>query len=432
MKDREILHIDMDAFFAAVEQKTLPFLRGKPIAVCGNPAGRTVVSSASYEAKALGVKSGMNLHDARECCPDLILVPLNPAKYSDTSERVINILTQFTDLVEVFSIDEAFLDVTDTVQLFGTSEDIARQIKADIYEDSGLTCSIGIAPTKLLAKLASEKSKPDGLFRIKREEIPAVLENLPVTDLCGIGKKMGQQLKELGITTCGELARCSTDILIQHFGKNGIKLKSMGLGLDPVRNTPNLIEFTSANKELQNHHNISNRVNPSPVSSAIDGFKTDAKSIGHSCTMDSDTNDMTIIRQLLWELAEQVARRLRQGEYQGRTVTLVLRYDDFTTHSSQKSVNEYIDNGSRIYEIGYRLFKQLYQSPRKVRLLGVSVSNLMKGITQLSFLNQETKDPTLALDRLNDKHGEFTVRRSVLDDLPVGPRVISPSWKPKE
>ena len=159
-------------------------------------------------------------------------------------------------------------------------------------------------------------------------------------------------------------------------------------------------------------------------------FKCDAKSVGHSCTMDSDTNDLAVIKHLLWELSEQVARRLRRDNYQGKTVTLVLRYADFTTFSSQKSIKEFIDDGSRIYEIGFDLFRNLYQPPRKVRLLGVSVSNLIKGITQLSLLNQDAKNPVAALDKLNDKHGEFIVRRSVLADSLGGPRVISPSWKP--
>jgi DNA polymerase IV len=398
-RGKEILHLDMDAFFASVEQRTFPFLRDKPIAVCGDPDGRSVVSSASYPAKALGVKSGMNLYEARQRCPDILFVPLNPAKYSDTAERIINILIQFTDLVEVFSIDEAFLDVTDTVHLFGSSEAIARQIKDEIYREMGLTGSIGIAPNKLLAKYASDQCKPNGLLRIKPEEIPKLLEDVPATELCGIGKKTAERLNKLGITTCGDLAKCSINILVQHFGKNGIRLKDMGLGFDP-----------------------------SPVLPYW--FKCDAKSVGHSCTMDSDTNDPAVIKHLLWELSEQVARRLRRDNYQGKTVTLVLRYADFTTFSSQKSVKEFINEGNRIYEIGFDLFRNLYQPPRKVRLLGVSVSNLIKGITQLSLLDQAAKDTLPALDKLNDKHGEFVVRRSVLADSPAGPRVISPSWKP--
>ncbi len=263
MKDREILHIDMDAFFASVEQRTFPFLRNKPIAVCGSPAGRSVVASASYEAKARGVKSGMNLSAAKKCCPDLLLVQCNPAKYNDTAERIISILIQFTDLVEVFSIDEAFLDVTYTLHLFGSSEAIARQIKEAIYQELGLTCSIGIAPNKLLAKYASDHCKPNGLLRINSADIPKLLEHLPVTKLCGIGERLALRLRQLGITTCGDLAKCPTAILVQHFGQNGIKLKNMGLGYDP-----------------------------SPVRSVANGFKSTAKSVGHSRTLDSDTNDL--------------------------------------------------------------------------------------------------------------------------------------------
>jgi len=396
VRDRVILHLDMDAFFASVEQKTFPFLRGKPIGVCGE--GRTVIASASYEAKAFGVKSGMNLSEAKKCCPNLILVSLNPAKYIDTAQRVIGILLQFTDLVEVFSIDEAFLDVTNTAHLFEGAEAIAHKIKDEINKELGLTCSIGIAPNKLLAKYASDQCKPNGILRIKREDIPELLKDLPVNKLCGIGERLALRLKELGILTLGDLAKCPIEILLKNFGKNGIRLKNMGMGFDP-----------------------------SPVLPYWQ--KSAAKSIGHSCTLDSDTSDLTIIKHLLWQLSEQVARRLRQGGYQGKTVTLLLRYSDFTTLSRQKSIKEFIDDGRRIYEISFKLFKYLYQPPRKIRLLGVVVSNLIKGIQQLSLLDQGL--PIETLDNLNDRYGEFTIRRSILstNELSTESKVIAPSWR---
>lgn len=394
MKDREILHLDMDAFFASVEQKTFPFLRGKPIGVCGE--GRTVIASASYEAKACGVKSGMNLYEAKRCCPNLVLVPLNPAKYIDTAKRIISILLQFTDLVEIFSIDEAFLDVTNTAHLFGGAEAIAYKLKDEIGKELGLTCSIGIAPNKLLAKYASDQCKPNGLLRIKKEAIQNLLNDLPVNKLCGIGERLTLRLKQLGILTCSDLANCPIKILLKNFGKNGIRLKNMGMGFDP-----------------------------SPVLSYWQ--KSDAKSIGHSCTLDSDTSDLMVLRHLLWRLSEQVARRLRQGGYQGRTVTLVLRYSDFTTLSRQKSIKEFIDDGRRIYGVSFKLFNYLYQPPRKVRLLGIAVSNLIKGIQQLSLI--EPKLPIKTLDNLNDRHGEFTVRRSILSTMSSEPKVIAPSWR---
>lgn len=401
-KHREILHIDMDAFFASVEQQTFPFLRGKPIAVCGNPEGRSVIASASYEAKVCGVKSGMNLYQAKQLCPELLLVPLNPAKYVDTAKRIINILIQFTDLVEVFSIDEAFLDVTNTNHLFGGSENLALQIKAAIYQELGLTCSIGIAHNKLLAKYASDQCKPNGLVRIRSDAVPKLLEKLPVTELCGIGERLALRLKELGIITAGDLAKCPTQILIQHFGKDGIKLKNMGLGFDP-----------------------------SPVRPYW--FSSDAKSVGNSCTMEKDTSDLKVIKDLLWKLSLKVGRRLRQNKYQGRTITLVLRYDDFTTRSIQKSVKEFIADSHKIFKLSFSLFQQLYQPERKVRLLGVSVSNLIKRMTQLTFAwsDQEENRTDSVLDQLDDKYGEFVVRWGVLSDLPKEAKVIAPSWRPK-
>lgn len=389
-----ILHIDMDAFFASVEQKTFPFLRNKPIGVCGNPRGRSVIASASYEAKRLGVKSGMMQKESKRLCPEIIFVPINPAKYEDTACRIIAIFKEFTDLVEVFSIDEAFLDVTNTSHLFGGPERIGKLIKENIYKEFGLTCSVGIAPNKLLAKFASGKNKPDGLLRIKEEEIPKILEDLPVQELCGIGPKITERLVKLGIKTCGELGRTPTNILVANFGIIGNKLKNMGLGIDD--------SFVSAYW--------------------YDPF---AKSIGHSLTLDYDTDDLNLIKKYLLALSEQVGRRLRRDNYQGRTITIVLRYADFTTFSKQKSLRVHLDDGYRIYQVGYKLFIRLYRPSQKIRLLGIRVSNLVKGIDQLPF-NYCSLTP--ALDILNDRYGEWTIGRGTAMNLKTGPRVISPSW----
>ena len=182
-----VLHVDINAFFAAVEQQCHPTLRGKPIFICGNPKTRTVVAACSYEAKAFGVKSGMSVGEALQLCPHAILVEGNPSKYIHTAIRIFAIIKEYSPQMEIFSIDEAFLDVTNTQHLFGGPVEIAKAIKRRIKEEFGLTCSIGIAPNKLLAKLASDMQKPDGLVEIKPDDVEATLRDLPVSELCGIG-----------------------------------------------------------------------------------------------------------------------------------------------------------------------------------------------------------------------------------------------------
>ncbi len=401
MAERIVLHIDMDAFFASVEQQVFPFLRGKPIGVCGDPNGRTVIAAASYEAKRRGVKTAMTIPEARRLCPEIILVSGNPARYVDTSTRILAYYTTFTDLVEVFSIDEAFLDVTQTAHLFGGPEAIGRQIKVWLKEHFGLTCSIGIAPNKLIAKLISDMHKPDGLTIIRQEEIPGLLEKLPVENLCGIGAKTKAKLNQLGIRTCGELGRFPEKTLVSIFGIIGTQLKHIGQG-------------RSDSPVLPYYHEPA------------------TKSMGHSLTLSQDTRDPALIRRHLLQLSEQVGRRLRRDGYAGRTVSLLLRYADFSTFTKQHSLRNYLADGHRIYQIGLRLFNELYQPPRFIRLLGISVSNLVRNLRQQAmFENQPAESLFTAVDSLNDKYREFAVARASLSEQISGPRVISPSWRPR-
>jgi len=398
--ERVVMHVDMDAFFASVEQQTFPFLRGKPTGVCGDPDGRTVIAAASYEAKRRGVKTAMTIPEARRLCPEIILVSGDPDKYVDTSTRILAFYATFTDLIEVFSIDEAFLDVTQTAHLFHGPEEIARSIKAYIKEHFGLTCSVGIAPNKLLAKLSGEMHKPNGLTTVRKCEVAALMENILVQELCGIGPKTQEKLNRLGIRTCGELGRYPEKQLTGIFGINGSHLKRMGQGL-----------------------------NANPVLPYVHEPAT--KSIGHSFTLAKDTRDLGEIRRHLLQLSEQVGRRLRHDSFAGRTVSLVLRYADFSTFIKQHSLKNYIDDGLRIHQIGMKLFKELYQPPRLVRLLGISVSGLVRDLKQTTvFENSRAGSLFDTLDTVNDKYGEFSVARARLQERTPGPRVISPSWRP--
>jgi DNA polymerase-4 len=394
--ERIVLHVDMDAFFASVEQQTLPFLRGRPIGVCGDPDGRTVIAAASYEAKRRGVKTAMTIPEARELCPEIILVSGDPAKYVDTSTRVLAYYTTFTDLVEVFSIDEVFLDVTNSTHLFGGPGEIARRIKQWLRDQFGLTCSIGIAPNKLVGEL----HKPDGLTVVHPSEVAALLERLPVKELCGIGPSTSRKLATMGIHTCGELGRHDEKELVAAFGINGTRFKHMGQG----RNDSPVLPY---------HH------------------EPETKSMGHSLTLDKDTRDMAVVQRHLLQLSEQVGRRLRHDNFAGRTVALVLRYSDFSTFVKQHSLKTYIDDGHRIYQAGMKLFGELYQPPRFIRLLGISVSNLVRDLKQATtFADPRSGSLFAGIDDINDKFGEFSVARAKLQERTPGPRVIPPSWRP--
>ena len=397
-KERIILHIDMNAYFASVEQKANPHLRGKPIAVCGDPTSRTAVAAASYEAKAFGVKAGMPLPEAKRKCPHLLLIQGNPEKYYTTTVRIVEILESFTPQVELFSVDEAFLDLTGLDQLLGTPHEIALSLKRRIREEIGLKCSIGIAPNKLLAKLASDMEKPDGLVIIRPEEVASLLEELPITDLCGIGDHMKIHLNGLGIFTCGQLGRFPEERLVKHFGVIGRHLHSMGLGIDD-----------------------------SPVH--ITDYEEPIKSVGHSHTMRKDTHDIVEVKRILLRLSEMVGRRLRQNGSAGRTVSLVIRYADFSTHSKQKTLGYFVDEGKTIFQAAVLLLPS-FDIERGVRLVGVSVSSLVRN-HQTSLLDDETHSGrvTDVMDQLNDRFGECTVTWASILKREEKQKVIAPGTR---
>jgi DNA polymerase-4 len=397
---RIILHIDMNAFFASVEQQSNPELRGKPIAVIG-AAKRTVITTCSYEARAFGVKTGMNSWEARKKCPQLIFVVGNNRKYTYTSAQIFAIMRQYTPLVEVFSIDEAFLDVSGCLSLFGSAEAIAHLIKERIKQEFGLTCSIGIAPNKLLAKLASDMQKPDGLTVIHSEQVSQILERVPIKDLCGIGAKMQQHLGKFGINTCGELGRFPVDILQKHFGVTGQRLHDMALGIDS-----------------------------SPV--VPDEEAEEVKSVGHSTTLDRDIIERSEILIYLLQLSEMVGRRARKYQVGGKTITLTVRYADFTTFSRQESRASHTNNSEEIYHAAVKILDKV-ELTQPVRLLGVKISSLSQHTEQLPLFPGDLKKAKLAnaMDDVNNKFGDFSVTFGSLLGKDGGSKVISPAWRPE-
>jgi DNA polymerase IV len=399
---RTILHIDMNAFFASVEQRADPALRGRAMAVIGSEH-RGVVLSPSYEARAFGVKTGMTYGEAKTACPGLVFVPADPSKYSRACKELLAIWKDFTPLVELFSIDEAFLDVTGCERLLGDPVQIAICIKERIWQEKGLTCSIGIGPNKLLAKLGSDMKKPDGLVLISPEDVREVLEDLPANELCGIGPSLTHQLAAMGIRTCGELGRAPLAKLTARFGIAGERLRDMGLGIDD-----------------------------DAVVSLVEQQEEESKSVGHSMTLNEDCADIPMIERHILQLSEKVGRRLRRGSYHGRTVSLTLRYSDFRTFTRQKKLDHPVNHGLDIYSSAREILRGL-RLDLPVRLVGVSVSGLEKNASQMFLFENERKRKFLAdaMDDLNDRFGDFTVTWGTLVDRYRHERIISPAWRPE-
>ena len=377
--EKVILHVDMDAYFASVEERCNPFLKGKPVIVSGDPDTRTTVATANYRAREYGIKSGMPLRKALRLCPDAEIVVGDSAKYLSTTSRLLEIFREFTPWVECYSIDEAFLDVTETAELNGGEVETAKKIKERIKSELGLTCSVGIAPNKLLAKLASDRMKPDGLTRIKAEEVPELFKDMPVEKLWGIGDKLALKLNSLGIRTCRELGDYPEEKLIDIFGIQGHILHCMGRG------------------EYSSHVSLFSE-------------EPECKSMGHSYTLFRDTSNPLLVKATLYRLCEQVGRRLRKDEYRGRTITLIVRLSDFETLARQKSIQNHTDDGGTIYNVALSIM-ETFRVKKPVRLVGVSVSSLVKGEKQLPLFERDRKRERLlsATDRINDKFGEFTV-----------------------
>ena len=398
---KTIMHVDMNAFFAAVEQQSNPALRGRPMAVTGSEQ-RSIILTASYEARAFGVKTGMTRYEACQCCPQLILVPASNGLYTHVSTQIMTLLRDYTPLVEIFSIDEAFLDLSGSLTLFGGAERIAYLIKSRVKARFGITCSIGIAPNKLLAKLASEQKKPDGLTIFQPDEIAGLLEKMPIQELCGIGRRLARQLQGLGIFTCGQLGRFPLAVLRRKYGVIGDKLHAMARGID------------------------SSPVVPEEESAPI-------KSVGHSRTLHDDLVDRQAICAFLLQLAEMVGRRARRYQVSGRVVTLTLRYADFTTFSRQQEQADYLAGSEAIYHASVRILDSLALE-QPVRLLGIRLSSLRFRTGQLPLFPGERRQylVTEARDCVNDRYGDFTVMfASLLEQQGKGSHVISPAWRPQ-
>jgi len=392
-----ILCIDMDAFFASVEQQSNPKLRGKPVAVIGS-GKRTVITTRSYEARKYGVKTGMNVYETKKLCPHIIFVVGNNEKYTHTCKELQKIYLQFTPDVEVYSIDEAFLDITTTHHLFGGPEAIGHSIKTQIKTQFGINCTVGIAPNILMAKLASDLAKPDGMMWITPEKAASVLEDLPVKELWGIGSGLTERLEAMGIRTCGQLGRAPASLLRNKFGIIGEHLKAMGMGL--------------CNRPLYVR-------------------EEDPKSIGHSMTFPKDLSQRREIEVEILKLSEMIGRRARRYGFIGRKVSLTVRYPDFETFSKQTTLPDYTNHTHEIYKNAISILESI-RLKNSVRLLGVSLSNLVKDCNQMLLFEESRREKALlqAVDAVNDKYGDFKLVWASYLKQTEPPRVISPAWKP--
>jgi DNA polymerase-4 len=379
--DRTIMHVDMDAFYASIEQRDDPSLLGKPVIVGGVTGQRGVVSAASYEARRFGVRSAMPVSRARRLCPEGVFLSGDMKKYAGVSKQLRAILASYTPLVEPLSLDEAFLDVTASLQLWGTAEKIGREIKQRVREELNLTASVGIAPNKFLAKMASDHSKPDGLLIIKPGEEEEFLRDLPVREIFGVGKVTARRMTEQGIHTIGHLAERSRERLRQVFGKQGERLYELARGID--------------NGEVV--------------------ADTEAKSISHETTFDVDVGDEKKLRRTIGLLADRVSARLRQEELAASTIGVKVRLADFTTLTREKSLKEPVDADNEIVTIAWSLFQATPLGGQKIRLLGVSASGLDRASDQMSLFqdkSEKNRKTMRAVDNIRRKFGTAAIGRA--------------------
>jgi DNA polymerase-4 len=385
---RTILHVDMDAFFAAVEQRDHPEWRGKAVIVGADPKGgkgRGIVATCSYEARKFGVHSAQPISQAWRLCPQAIYARPDMARYAAASERIMTIFLEFTDLVEQISVDEAFLDVTGSHRLFGTGREIAKKIKLRIHEDQRLTASVGVAGNKFVAKVASDLEKPNGLVEVEPGMEREFLRDLPLRRLWGVGARTEALLLEQGISRIGHLLEIGSAELARRVGPGHAEhLCQLARGIDDRHVSPE------------------------------EGYK----SIGHETTFEVDTVDPGLLHDTVLALSERVAQRLRSNLVLARTITLKFREADFSTYTRRVTLGDAVDTADRIFPVAHRLLQSLARKGVAVRLVGVYGSNLVSEKEgQLSlFASKRSKDRELAaaVDDISRRFGDGAITRAAL------------------
>jgi len=375
-----ILHVDMDAFFVSVELLERPELRGKPVVVGGRPDQRGVVSAASYEARKFGIQSAMPLRTAARLCPHAVFLDGHHERYSEWSDRVASIVARFSPIVEMVSIDEAYLDLAGTERLHGPPLAAADKLLRSITQSTALPCSGGLATTRLVAKVASEQAKPRGLVWVAPGMEARFLAPLPIRKIPGIGEVTERALRALGIETVEQLASHSQEKLEKIFGQWGTALYRKARGGDAY-------EFL---------------------------IDAEPKSISHNHTFGEDTDNVVELESLLSHLSQKTCKRLREAGLSSRTLTLTIRYAGFETHTRSKTLQDPVRLDNDIFAVFLELFREHRDTKRKVRLLGVALSGLSHGAEQLDLLEADRREKleklTKATDRLRDKFGFGSVQ----------------------
>jgi DNA polymerase-4 len=377
---RCILHIDLDAFFVSVEQALNPKLKGKPVIVGGDPERRGVVSSASYEAREFGIHAGMPLSQARRLCPQATFIQANFPRYRDASAKFMEVLADFSPYIEPLGIDEAYLDATGCDEPYGSPGKLALAIKERIHKELKLTASVGIATGKVIAKIASDLSKPDGLLEIAPGEERDFLNPLPVAKLPGVGKKTEQALKHMGISTIGELASLPLGAVKEHFGKFGIAVHRYAKGIDGRR-----VEAPG-----------------------------ESKSISQQITFAQDSLDRHFLEANLRHMCQEVGAELRCRDKQARCVTLRLRYADFKTITRQATLKAASNSNQIIFAAALQLLNRvLVQKGKPIRLIGVKASNLVGREKQLDMFDsrvERLEKLNKAIDQIHRKYGQTAIK----------------------
>lgn len=381
--ERHILHIDMDAFYASVEVRDNPALLGKPVLVGGTVKERGVVAACSYESRKFGIHSAMPMSQAIRLCPQAIVLPVRMSRYAEVSRQIRHIFHQYTPDVEPLSLDEAFLDVTGCIVLFGSAEIIGKRIKGDIKEQTGLTASVGVASNKFLAKLASDMKKPDGFVVIPQDRVQQILDSMPVSEIWGIGKVTAKELHRIGIDTVVQLRTAPRHALSRVFGNQTEDILHLAQGIDDR-----------------------------PVQSYIK-----AKSISAEETFPVDIQDKVILSSILMHQVEEVSQRLRSDKVQARTLTLKIRYGNFKTITRSFTLDRPTHTTHILFQEAERLLSQWHtKSAGPLRLLGFGASGLSTEGTgqQLLFSDPEEekqKKVDATLDKIREKYGDNSLKR---------------------
>ena len=383
-----IVHIDMDAFYASVEQLDNPWLKGKCVIV-GGTSNRGVVSASSYEARKYGVRSAMPIFQARQKCPDGVFVPPRMERYKEMSKKIMAILREFSPRVEVVSIDEAYIDISGSQRLHGDPEMVAMNIKTEILKNLGLTCSAGVAPGKFLAKVASDMNKPDGLTIIRPQDVDQFIRRLPVQKVPGVGKKTCVHLASMGIKTLGDVEKFPAKMLTDRLGKFGRRLIELSSGIDNSKVTP-----WSPHKSISSEH-----------------------------TLTQDTRDKKLLLKYILKQSEEIARQLRKAGFRARTITLKIKHADFKQFTRSKTINTPTRSSETIYRHAVDLLDN-YQLTKQVRLIGVGTSGFQSAgqPVQLTLFDRvEQNDKTWekvdrTVETIARRFGRDAIKRGTLSD----------------